>query len=446
MKLWEKDKITMDEVMTFTVGNDPQFDKLLAPYDVVGSLAHAIMLIETGLISGNDGKLLIKELVDYYAVTKNADFTLNPEDEDIHSHLENYLIKKTGDAGKKIHTARSRNDQVMIAIQLMMKEEWRLIIEGVGILFNALTSQAEKYKSTLIPGYTHTQVAMPSSIGLWLGAYAESLINDMILSGAIIKMIDQNPLGSAAGYGSSFPIDREKTRELAGFSELLVSSVSVQLNRGKMEASMAFGLSSFASTMARLASDMILFTNQNFNFISFPDELTTGSSIMPHKKNPDVLELIRAHCNVVNQLPNQLINLTTNLNSGYHRDFQLSKELLFPGIDKIKQCLRMLTLMVSNMIPREGILDDEKYTYIFSVEEVNRKVMDGLSFRDAYREVVDEIERGTYKANRNTTYSHIGSIGNPGIEKIKNKMEKVKSSINIQSIDFVFNKMKDYLK
>ncbi|MDA3822492.1 MAG: argininosuccinate lyase [Bacteroidales bacterium] len=444
MKLWEKDKKTEEAVMSFTVGNDPEYDKLLAPYDIIGSMAHAIMLGETGILSTEESKQLIDELSKYYPETKKESFSLNPDDEDIHSHLENYLVLKVGDAGKKIHTARSRNDQVMVALQLMMKEEWRLIIDEVNILFNALISQAEKHSSVLIPGYTHTQVAMPSSIGIWLGAYAESLVSDLKLSKGIISVIDQNALGSAAGFGSSFPIDRDITTKLAGFGDLLVSSVSAQLNRGKLESTMAFGLSSFAMSLSRLASDMILFMGQDLNFISFPVELTTGSSIMPHKKNPDVLELIRAHCNTVIQMPTMLNGLSTNLISGYHRDFQLTKEILVPGIEKLKQCLAMMTLMVSNMKPREGILKEKKYTYIFSVEEVNKKVMDGKSFRDAYREVSKEIESGEYSPVGGSNYTHVGSIGNPGLNLIKKKMESTLSKIKINAVDEIVENLSGY--
>ena len=424
MRLWDKEKKTEEAVMQFTVGNDPLFDKLLAPYDVIGSMAHAIMLGETGIISSEEAQILTDALIAYYPETLKKEFQLNPEDEDVHSHLENYLVKKVGEPGKKIHTARSRNDQVLVAMQLMMKEEYRLIIEEATSLFETIASQAERYQDVLIPGYTHTQIAMPSSIGLWLGAYAESLVNGLLLSSGIIKVLDQNPLGSAAGYGSSFPIDRHLTTKLSGFRDLQVSSVSAQLNRGKMELDMAYGLSTFATTLSRLASDMILFMNQDMQFISFREELTTGSSIMPHKKNPDVLELIRAHCNTVIQLPGMLSGLSANLISGYHRDFQLTKEILIPGIEKLKQCLSMMGLMVHSMVPREDVLKDKKYSLLFSVEEVNKKVMAGSTFRDAYKEVASEIEKGTYKPDRGNRYTHVGSIGNPGIELIYKKMNE----------------------
>ncbi len=444
MKLWEKDKKTSEDVLKFTIGNDPSFDRLLAPFDIIASIAHVIMLGRTGILSGTETRLLADELAAYYPETCKASFKLNPEDEDIHSHLENYLVSKLGETGKKIHTGRSRNDQVMVAMQLFMKEELRKVIGQVSELFETLTDQAGNYSHILIPGYTHTQVAMPSSIALWLGAYAETLVSDLKLTEGILKVIDQNSLGSAAGYGTSFPVDRDLTAELAGFSDLLVSSVSAQLSRGKLEATFAFGLSAIASTLSRLASDMILFMSQEMNFISFPDELTTGSSIMPHKKNPDVLELIRAHCNTVIQLPSTINALTSNLISGYHRDFQLTKEILIPGIEKVKQCLLMMKLMVSSMQPREDILIDEKYRYIFSVEVVNAKVMEGKSFRDAYREVAEEIESGSYKPGTASEYTHIGSIGNPGLDRINAKMEKVLKSVYIQPLEEVFEKLKKF--
>jgi argininosuccinate lyase len=445
MKLWDKEKKTDDAVMKFTVGNDPAFDKLLAPYDVIGSMAHAIMLGKTGLMKQDEAQLILRELADYYPVTRDPDFALEQDDEDIHSHLENHLVKILGEPGKRIHTARSRNDQVMTAMLLFMKEELRLVIADVQTLFDTLVRQAGAFSKYLLPGYTHTQVAMPSSFALWLGAYAESLVNDLQLVSGILKVIDQNPLGSAAGYGSSFPIDRELTTRMAGFSDLQVSSVSAQLNRGKMEMHMATGLSSLANTMSRLAADMILFMSQDLNFISFSDELTTGSSIMPHKKNPDVLELVRAHCNTIMAMPGTLNGLTANMISGYHRDFQLTKEILVPGIGKTRQCLQMMALMCSSMVPRERILEDPKYFLVFSVEEVNKKVMAGTPFRDAYREVAAEIESGAYKPSGNIAYTHTGSIGNPGLEKIVAKMRAVQRGLQITPSEKIFEKLQDYL-
>jgi argininosuccinate lyase len=446
MTLWDKSKKTEQEVMRFTVGDDQIYDRILAPYDVIGSMAHAIMLGETGIIPKEESTLLAKTLADYYPETLKDDFTIDPDEEDIHSHLESHLVKNLGATGKKIHTARSRNDQVMTAMQLMMKEECRLITREVISLFDILADGADKYRDILIPGYTHTQIAMPSSFGIWLGAYAESLVNDMHLTSGIIHVLDQNPLGTAAGYGSSFPVDRELTARLAGFSELVVSAVSAQLNRGKFESFMAFGLGSFATTLSRLASDMILFMNQNMAFISFRDELTTGSSIMPHKKNPDVLELIRAHCNTIIQMPAILNGLSANLISGYHRDLQLTKEILIPGIRKMKQSLSMMQLMVEEMVPRRDILEDEKYSLLFSVEEVNRKVMQGIPFRDAYKQVALEIEEGKYKPGRGNQYIHTGSIGNPDIEQIREKMQRAIKTSAIRPVGEVFEGIKGILQ
>ena len=374
MKLWEKKTPSTEDVLKFTVGDDPSFDRLLAPYDVIGSLIHAIMLKEVALLSKDELKQVGSALVEYYPETLKPDFELKAGEEDIHSHLENYLVEEIGDTGKKIHTARSRNDQVMLAVILLMKEETRLIIKGIESLFDTIISTAETNKDILIPGYTHTQVAMPSSVALWLGAYAESLVNDLKLLNTALDLMDQNPLGSAAGFGTSFPIDRELSSELGGFKESMISSASAQLLRGKLESTLAFALSSLGTTLSRLSSDMIFYMSQELNIVSFPTELTTGSSIMPHKKNPDVLELIRAHCNIVGNLPGSLQSLSANMISGYHRDFQLIKELLFPAFGKIGRSMAMMKLMISNMEIRNDILKDEKYRYIFSVEELNKKV------------------------------------------------------------------------
>ena len=446
MKLWEKNIPTGDDVLKFTIGNDPQFDRLLAPYDIIGSLAHAIMLGKCELLEKKEVKEIGGLLANYFDHVVRPEFQLDPDDEDIHSHLEKYLVKKAGDTGKKIHTARSRNDQVMTALQLFMKEELRSIIEQVERLFGVLIVTAEAGKKTLIPGYTHTQVAMPSSVAVWLGAYAESLVNDLLVIRAAVDYIDQNPLGSAAGYGSSFPIDRDLTSKLAGFRDLQVSAASPQLNRGKMESTVAFGLSSIAVTLSRLSADMIFYMSQEVNILSFPDELTTGSSIMPHKKNPDVLELIRAHCNLVVQVPGTLQSLSSNLVSGYHRDFQLIKEVLLPAFDKVSQCLTMMERMVSGMKIRENILDDDKYRYIFSVEVLNSKVIGGKTFRDAYREVGKEIAEGTYKPESGSSYTHTGSIGNPGLERISEKMEKLVNSISIQPVSETFHHLKAHIE
>jgi len=444
MKLWEKAQKTEEKVLKFSVGRDPEFDRMLAPYDVIGSMAHAIMLGETGLIDRSESESLVETLAKYYPVVRDEAFQLREGEEDIHSHLESYLVEQLGDTGKKIHTARSRNDQVLTAMQLMMKEEYRRIIERVSSLFDLLVGQAEKFSIHLLPGYTHTQVAMPSSFGLWLGAYAESLVNDLLFSTGITRIIDQNPLGSAAGFGSSFPIDRDLTTKLLGFGDLQVSPVVAQLNRGKVETLMAQGLAAIATTLSRLSADMILFMSQEMKFISFSEQLTTGSSIMPHKKNPDVLELIRAHSNTVIHLPASLAGLSANLISGYHRDLQLTKELLMPGIDKVGQCLEMMEMMVGEMNPATDILNNEKYDLLYSVEEVNRKVMKGLTFRDAYREVADEIAGGSFRPGRGFDYTHVGSIGNPGIERISEKIGPVLKELEIKPAEKTFEYLKNY--
>ena len=442
MKLWDKNIKTENEVLKFTVGNDPQYDKVLAPYDIVASLAHAIMLQECGLLSTEEKEQIGASLLNYYPKTLQKEFQLHPDDEDIHSHLENYLVSELGDAGKKIHTARSRNDQVMVAMQLLMKEELRKIIEKVLALFEVILQKGEENKEVLIPGYTHTQVAMPSSGAIWLGAYAESLVNDLMILKGVVEVVDQNSLGSAAGFGTSFNIDRELTTQLAGFGDVLVSSASAQLSRGKHEANVAFALASIACTLSRMSGDMILYMSQELNIISFPGELTTGSSIMPHKKNPDVLELIRAHSNIVGQLPGTIMGLTANLISGYHRDFQLIKEQLLPAFDRVGQCLSMMELMINNLSIRKDILDDPKYRYIFSVEVVNQKVMQGKTFRDAYREVGEEIENNTYAPGSGARYTHLGSIGNPGLDRIRKKMEKTRNSFHIRPIDEILEELR----
>ncbi|HKK62139.1 MAG TPA: argininosuccinate lyase [Bacteroidales bacterium] len=444
MKLWEKDSKTLQNVMDFTIGNDKDYDVLLAPYDIIGSMAHAIMLGETGIMEKSESKAIIKVLSEYYPIVRKTAFKLNEDEEDIHSHLENYLVNKLGETGKKIHTGRSRNDQVMVSLQLFMKYELQEISQNAGNLAASILVRAKELKDVLLPGYTHTQVAMPSSVALWLGAYAESLANDLQFALGAMKNINQNPLGSAAGFGSSVPINRELTRDLLNFADLQVSAVSTQLNRGKLEMQMASGMASVASTLSRLASDMIFYMGQDLKFISFPDELTTGSSIMPHKKNPDVLELIRGHCNLILQIPASLNSLYTNLISGYHRDFQLCKQVLIPGINQLMQCLEMMQLMVNNMRVREEILFDEKYKYIFSVEEVNRKVTNGTSFRDAYREIAREIKENAYISSGDTEYTHTGSIGNPGLSQISEKLQEALQPFDLTSPDNLMNELRDF--
>ncbi len=424
MKLWDKGTNTETLIEQFTVGNDRVLDLQLARYDVLGSLAHATMLTSVGLIDQGELPGIERELNQLLIEIEQGDFTIEESFEDIHSKIEYVLTEKLGEAGKKIHTARSRNDQVLVDLHLFAKDEIKKIKELIRSLFDRLITLSNKYKDVLIPGYTHLQVAMPSSFGMWFGAYAESLVDDVYLLNAAFQVADQNPLGSAAGYGSSFPVDRQQTTELMGFSTLKYNSVAAQMSRGKLERTMAFAMSSVASTLSKLAMDACLYMSQNFGFISFPDQLTTGSSIMPHKKNPDVFELVRARCNKVQALPTELMSITNNLPSGYHRDFQLLKESLLPAIESLKSCLFITEYMLQHIIITDQIINDPKYDYIFSVEAVNTLVKQGLSFRDAYRQVGKDIEEGTYKPERDLEHTHIGSIGNLANDKIQEKMER----------------------
>ena len=424
MKLWDKEISTEQGILTFTTGKDPVYDLELAPYDLMGSMAHTIMLAETGLIPEDEAGRLLHAMNLLYQKALEGELVLEPGVEDIHSQVEMELTASLGDLGKKIHTGRSRNDQVMVDIKLFLREEIRQLAEKTLHLGRELLLQAEKYRDVLMPGYTHMQVAMPSSFGLWFGAYAESLAEDLCCLQGIYGVVNQNPLGSAAGFGSSFPVDRELTTRLLAFENMHISSVNAQMNRGKTEWYVGTGIAAIASTVARLAMDAVLYMGQNFRFISLPDELTTGSSIMPHKKNPDVLELLRARCNRLTMAATEVFAVTGNLTSGYHRDFQLLKEILHPALQDLKACLDMMRFVVENMDVNKDILNDERYRYIHSVEEVNRKVLEGLPFRDAYRKVASEISRGRYRPGRDHAYTHIGSIGNPGLKEIETKLEK----------------------
>ncbi|MEN8157662.1 MAG: argininosuccinate lyase [Bacteroidota bacterium] len=447
MKLWDKNSSTEERILAFTTGMDPLFDMDLAPYDVMGSMAHAIMLSEVNLIEKDEAARLVDELGRIYQSTLKGEVALDPGVEDIHSQVEMMLTASLGDLGKRIHTGRSRNDQVMVDIKLFLREELREITEATYALAGTLLSQAEKLKDVLMPGYTHMQVAMPSSFGLWFGAYAEALADDLGFLGGIYPVVNQNPLGSAAGFGSSFPVDRELTTRLLSFGNLHVNSVNAQLNRGKTEWYVGSGISAIASTVARMAMDAVLFMGQNFNFLTLPPELTTGSSIMPHKKNPDVLELIRARCNRLTQLPAEISAVTGNLISGYHRDFQVLKEILHPAIGEIKNLLGMMQYAMSQVKVNSQILDDETYKYIWSVEEVNKKVKEGIPFRDAYKEVAAEIDSGRYRPGRDHAYTHLGSIGNPGTEEVRTKLDQaykgfgfVKSSEVVDALCNYFEK------
>jgi argininosuccinate lyase len=426
MKLWDKNISTEDRILSFTTGMDPVYDMELAPFDVMGSMAHAIMLAEVGLIQKKEAAMLVEKLAAIYTEADQGMLKLDPGVEDIHSQVEMLLTASLGDLGKRIHTGRSRNDQVMVDIKLFLREELQEIVTAVQSLASTLLVQAEKYKEVLMPGYTHMQVAMPSSFGLWFGAYGEALADDLTFLQGIFRVVNQNPLGSAAGFGSSFQVDRELTTRLLAFDSPHISSVNAQMNRGKTEWYVGSGISAIASTLARMAMDTVLFMGQNFAFLTLPGELTTGSSIMPHKKNPDVLELIRARCNRLANIPSDISAVTCNLISGYHRDFQLLKEVIHPAIGDLKNCLHMMQYVMEQVNVNESILDNDTYQYLYSVEEVNKKVKTGMPFRDAYKEVAREIDSGRYRPGRDHSYTHLGSIGNPGIEKIEAKLIKAK--------------------
>jgi argininosuccinate lyase len=424
MKLWEKGLKTDEKIDRFTVGNDRELDLLLAKYDVIASKAHCRMLYSIGLMSLDENTALLNELDAIARTIEEGTFTIEENFEDMHSKIEYLLIQKLGDTGKKIHTARSRNDQVLVAVQLYIREELQILKNMILELFEVLLQLAERHQSVLLPGYTHLQVAMPSSFGLWFSAYAESLVDDMIFLKAAYDIADQNPLGSAAGYGSSFPIDRQMTTEELGFRTLKYNVVAAQMGRGKVEVSTARALASVSATLAKLAMDICLYMNQNFDFISFPDDLTTGSSIMPHKKNPDVFELVRAKCNLIQALPNELSLLLTNLPSGYHRDLQLTKNSLVPAIQELKACIDITTFSLKKIEVKEGILDDPKYDLLFTVDALNELVKNGVPFRDAYKEIASLVEKGSFEPPKDAQHTHIGSIGNLCLEEIRSKMEQ----------------------
>jgi argininosuccinate lyase len=435
MKLWQKNTTSLKEVEKFTVGNDREFDILLAPFDVLGNIAHAKMLATVGLLTNAETDALVNELQEIYKTTQRAHhspFTIHDNIEDIHSQIEFLLTEKLGDVGKKIHSARSRNDQVLVDLKLFLRSEIEQLVLTNQPFFELLIEQSEKHKNYLLPGYTHLQLAMPSSFGLWFSAYAESLVDDVTTLKAAYDIVNKNPLGSAAGYGSSFPINRTLTTELLGFDDLHYNVVYAQMSRGKTERIVASALANIAETLAKLSMDMCLYLNQNFGFVSFPAELTTGSSIMPHKKNPDVFELIRSHCNQIKALPNEIMMMTTNLPSGYHRDLQLLKEHLFPAITILKDCINMAALMLSNIEIKKDILSDEKYKYLFSVEEVNKLVNAGMPFRDAYKKVGLDIEAGQFTYSTNVQHTHEGSIGNLMNDKIAANMKTVIESFHFE--------------
>ena len=424
MKLWDKGFSTDKKIDLFTVGNDRELDLVLAKYDVKGSLAHAGMLHKIGLLSDEEIQLVQKELEVISKDIAKGEFEIEDSFEDVHSKVEYLLTQKLGDTGKKIHTARSRNDQVLVDVHLYLRDELREIRGLMNDFFELLLELSDQYKEVLLPGYTHFQVAMPSSFGMWFSAYAESLIDDMYMINAAYRVVDQNPLGSAAGYGSSFPIDRDFTTEAMDFTALKVNSVAAQMSRGKTERNVAFAMSSLAGTLSKFAMDICLYMSQNFGFVSFPDELTTGSSIMPHKKNPDVFELIRGKCNKIQSLPYELTLIINNLPSGYHRDLQLLKEGLIPGIQTLKSCLEMFIFSLKNIQVNQKVVDQKIYDYLFTVEEVNQLVQKGVPFRDAYKIVGAKVNKGEFKPDKTVSHTHIGSIGNLGLERIRQKMDK----------------------
>jgi len=434
MKLWKKDNTTTSELIErFTVGNDRDFDLLLARFDVEGSIAHVTMLGEQGLMKAEDVNKAVRELQSIHEKIKSGDFSIAENMEDIHSQIEWMLTEKIGEAGKMIHTGRSRNDQVALDIKLYLRSSIVEIKEEVIKLFDLLIEKSNQHKNDLIPGYTHLQIAMPSSVGLWLAAYAESLVDDMEFLSAAFQVANKNPLGSGAGYGSSFPLNRKRTTELLHFKTLNYNSVYAQMSRGKTEKLTAYAISSVASTLGKLAMDCCLYVNQNFSFISFPDELTTGSSIMPHKKNPDVFEMIRGKCNRIQSTPNELTLLINNLPSGYHREMQLTKEIIFPAIETLKSCLQMMQLMLKEISVNQDILKDKKYAYLFSVEKVNELVNAGLSFRDAYVKVGNMINEGSFQFDqeKELKHTHEGSIGNLCNDEIIREMRSVSATISI---------------
>ncbi len=434
-KIWEKG-IPVDKLIEdFTIGKDPQMDMFLAPYDVLGSIAHVKMLNTIGLISDAELPVLHAGLVQIYSEIIAGDFVIEEGIEDVHSQVELLLTRRLGDVGKKIHSGRSRNDQVLLDVKLYIRNEIKEVVTAVQKLFDVLIRRSEEGKDILMPGYTHLQVAMPSSFGLWFGAYAESLTDDLQLMSSVWKISNQNPLGSAAGYGSSFPLNRQMTTDLLGFDNLNYNVVYAQMGRGKVERGVAFAMSSIASTLSKMAYDVCLFMCQNFGFVSLPDNLTTGSSIMPHKKNPDVFELVRSHCNKIQALPNEILIMTNNLPSGYFRDLQIVKEVFIPAFKEMKDCLEIVAYAVNFMKINNKILDDKKYDLIFSVEEVNRLASEGMPFRDAYKHVAQKIMDGTFIPVKRVKHTHEGSIGNLCNDQITRKMDSIVKNFSFDKVD-----------
>lgn len=434
-KLWEKNTQVNTDVERYTVGHDREMDLYLARYDVLGSLAHIAMLQTIGLLSDGELKVLTEELRNIYALIEQGDFSIEAGVEDIHSQIELMLTRKLGDIGKKIHSGRSRNDQVLVDLKLFIRSQLREVVQDTKALFDTLIDQSYRYRNVLMPGYTHLQVAMPSSFGLWFGAYAESLVDDLIVVQSAYRISNRNPLGSAAGYGSSFPLNRTFTTDALGFESMDYNVVYAQMGRGKTERIVASALASIAATLSKLSFDACLFNSQNFGFIKLPDEYTTGSSIMPHKKNPDVFELTRARCNKLQSLPYQITLIANNLPSGYFRDMQMIKEIFLPAFDELRECLRMVTRMISEIEVNDRILDDERYKYMFSVEEVNRLARSGVPFRDAYKQVGLAIEAGEFEPCKTIEHTHEGSIGNLCNDRISMLMQQIISEFDFSRID-----------
>lgn len=434
-KLWEKSVAVNKDIERFTVGRDREMDLYLAKHDVMGSMAHITMLESINLLTKEELASLLTELKAIYALIEKGEFIIEDGVEDVHSQVELMLTRRLGDVGKKIHSGRSRNDQVLLDLKLFTRAQIQEIAEAVHDLFKVLIRQSEYFKEVLMPGYTHLQIAMPSSFGLWFGAYAESLVDDMLYLQAAFKMCNRNPLGSAAGYGSSFPLDRSMTTQLLGFDSMNYNVVYAQMGRGKMERNVAFSMASIAGTISKLAYDACLFNSQNFAFVKLPDECTTGSSIMPHKKNPDVFELTRAKCNKLQSLPQQIMMIANNLPSGYFRDLQIIKEVFLPAFQELKDCLQMTTYIMNEIKVNEHILEDDKYLLIFSVEEVNRLAREGMPFRDAYKKVGLDIEAGQFSHNKEVHHTHEGSIGNLCNDKIEQLMDQVIEGFNFATME-----------
>ena len=440
-KLWDKNYSINEDIDRFTVGRDREMDMFLAKYDVLGSMAHIIMLQSVGLLEKSELNALLAELKNIYHTCERGEFVIEDDVEDVHSQVEMLLTRRLGDIGKKIHSGRSRNDQVLVDLKLFTRHEIKDIVFLVKKLFDELLQKSEQYKDVLMPGYTHLQVAMPSSFGLWFGAYAESLADDMLFLNAAWRMTNRNPLGSAAGYGSSFPLNRQMTTDLLGFDTMDYNVVYAQMGRGKTERNVAFAMSTVAGTLSKLAFDACLFNSENFSFVKLPKECTTGSSIMPHKKNPDVFELIRAKCNKIQSLPQQIMLIMNNLPSGYFRDLQIIKEIFLPAFDELKDCLQMAIYIISEMNVNKNILDNDMYNLMFSVEEVNRLAAEGMPFRDAYKKVGLDIEAGVFVPNKNISHTHEGSIGNLCNDKIAAIMDNLLAEFTFDKVECAEQKL-----